>query len=146
MFPQPPRKKRRRPWLLVVLIAIGVATFWDDAGTGLRQLQQAFLRHVPAPVASTLSLPVPKAEIHAYRPSPAPQQPRQTEFNDQNYRPRTDINLIEGIKPDNGQPEPTPQQKALKALGLESLQQSAPAQEIIQKHLQHMPQNRMGDL
>lgn len=146
MFPQPSRQKRRRPWLLMVLIAIGVATLWDDAGTGLRQLQQTLLRHVPAPVASTLSLPVPKAEIHAYRPSPAPQQPRQTEFNDQNYRPRTDINLIEGIKPDNGQPEPTPQQKALKALGLESLQQSTPAQEIILKHLQHMPQNRMGDL
>lgn len=38
----------------------------------------------------------PVAEIHAYRPAPQPAapQPRQTVFNDQNYRPRTDINII----------------------------------------------------
>ncbi|MNZ80264.1 hypothetical protein D3C78_988940 [compost metagenome] len=41
----------------------------------------------------------PAPGMHAYRPAPpAEPQHRQTVFNDQNYRPRTDINTIEGVK------------------------------------------------
>ena len=42
----------------------------------------------------------PAPGMHAYRPAPQPaeSQARQTVFNDQNYRPRTDINTMEGMR------------------------------------------------
>ncbi|MNZ18637.1 hypothetical protein D3C78_356520 [compost metagenome] len=41
----------------------------------------------------------PTPGMHTYRQAPtAESQPRQTVFNDQNYRPRTDINTMEGMK------------------------------------------------
>ncbi|SFB05560.1 hypothetical protein [Azotobacter beijerinckii] len=53
-------------------------------------------------------------EIHAYRPTPPPAepQPRQTVFNDQNYKPRTDINTITAVSsPTEYNPPPQRREK-----------------------------------
>lgn len=66
--------------------------------------QQSTATHQPAP------------GMHAYQPAPGPaeSQPRQTMFNDQNYRPRTDINTISMQNVSmtrNEQPQPQQRQK-----------------------------------
>lgn len=116
------RNQRSNRWRFLAILGIGSAATWaamfmfaKPITIDVGQLQKAIQignqediqkQRIEAERARALAEFLEKQQstpphqpppgMHAHRPAPPPaeRQPRQTVFNDQNYRPRTDINTI----------------------------------------------------